>query len=195
MSNSKRMARWNIGIRFLTFSCYQRLPLLGNPAIRDVFAIALANARHRYAFKLYAWVIMPEHVHLLLRPEDGADVTRPLRALKVSVAMTVIARWRDLKSSILNDVLDANGQHRFWQRGGGFDRVCRDGSEFSRHVQYIHCNPVERCLCNKSTDWAWSSSRWWDGSRDDVECDPPPSDCVQWGNPLAIGNSHQSLRD
>ena len=196
MPHTKRMVRWNTGVRFLTFSCYQRLPLLGNPAIRHIFAKALADARHRYKFALYAWVVMPEHVHLLLRPIDGTDVTKPLRSLKVAVAMPVIARWRELNARILQDLIDARGHHRFWQRGGGFDRVCRDSTEFSQHVQYIHGNPVERGLCRQSTDWTWSSARWWDGTRErEIECDSPPSDCVQWGNQVALGDTHQSLRD
>lgn len=196
MPHTKRMVRWNTGVRFITFSCYQRLPLLGNSKIRDLFANAIANSRRRYNFKLFAWVIMPEHVHLLLKPADNIDITTPLRAIKVAVAMPVIARWRELNASILEHVVDANGRHRFWQRGGGFDRVCRDSAELSRHVLYIHCNPVERGLCWKSTEWVWSSARWWDGERHgEVECDAPPSDCVQWGNPMAVGKPHQSLQD
>ena len=64
----KKMRRWERvwQWRFLTFSCYQRLQLLGNPAIRDQMAVSLSRARDRCGFRLRAWVIMPEHVHLML---------------------------------------------------------------------------------------------------------------------------------
>ncbi len=62
--------------RFLTFSCYRRLPLLGNDRVKDAFVQELGRTRRDLGFRLYAWVVMPEHVHLLLRtapppPESG----------------------------------------------------------------------------------------------------------------------------
>jgi putative transposase len=50
------------GVRFVTFSCERRLPLLSNPRIAAVFIEALAPARERFGFKLFAYVVMPEHV-------------------------------------------------------------------------------------------------------------------------------------
>src|SRR5438045_3431308 len=73
MQRRERLGSW----RFLTFSCYKRLRLLGNPAIRDAFAGALRGCRERHRFRLIAWVAMPEHVHLIIVPrpvlayEDG----------------------------------------------------------------------------------------------------------------------------
>jgi len=55
-------------IRFLTFSCYQRLPLFGNDAIKDAFVVHLDSSRARAGFRIHAWVVMPEHVHLLIWP-------------------------------------------------------------------------------------------------------------------------------
>ncbi len=53
---------------FLTFSCYKRFPLLQTEATRDIFETGLLQARKECRFELYAWVVMPNHVHLLLRP-------------------------------------------------------------------------------------------------------------------------------
>src|SRR5258708_21872430 len=53
-------------LHFITFSCYQRLPLLGTPHARNVFLEALAEIRARYDFLLAGYVVMPEHVHLLI---------------------------------------------------------------------------------------------------------------------------------
>ena len=79
--------------RFLTFSCYQRLPLFGNDSIKDVFAEHLALVRERLAFRLQACVIMPEHVHLLVVPNlPGCPVSTILHAIKQPFSRRVINR-------------------------------------------------------------------------------------------------------
>jgi len=162
-------------VRFITFSCQRRLTLLGRTALRDLFADALAAARTRHGFELFAWVVMPEHVHLLMRPHPGSRLDAALRSLKTSVAKRVIARWRELDAPILERILTSDGAVRFWQKGGGFDRNVRDEGEFCRAVRYIHRNPVERGLVERPEDWRWSSVRWWMGEREgEIECDPPP---------------------
>ncbi len=168
-------------VRFVTFSCQRRLPLLGDPATRDMFSRELAAARLSHGFQLFAWVVMPEHVHLLLRPADGATLGAALRSLKTAVAKRVVNQWREQDDRRIAQILTARGDARFWQKGGGFDRNVRDGQEFCREVRYTHRNPVERGLVAKPEDWAWSSVRWWMGQRDGVvECDPPPGDPQSW---------------
>ncbi|MFO0857280.1 MAG: transposase [Phycisphaerales bacterium] len=177
----KRLVRWESGVRFLTFSCHGRLPLLGNAKIRDVFVESLLRMREEFDVTLYAWVVMPEHVHLLIRPDKSAD--RPLLWLKMSVAQRVLNRWRELDSPLLSK-LQVNGSPRFWLKGGGFDRNVRAEGEFSETVNYIHRNPVTRGLVERPEDWTWSSVQWWMG-KDTVECDPPPPGVVQRGSKRA----------
>lgn len=178
----KRLKRREVigGVRYITFSCHRRSPLLGNPSIRDVFVRALYAARARFRFELYAWVVMPEHVHLMLRPPEGLALDAILKALKQSVAQTVIARWKQLNATVL-DSITVHGRIRFWQRGGGFDRNVRDQSELAREIRYIHRNPIERGLVQSPEDWVWSSLRWWMGiGSDDQPCDTPPGDPRSW---------------
>ncbi|HWA54630.1 MAG TPA: hypothetical protein VG816_10695 [Solirubrobacterales bacterium] len=81
-------------MRFITASCYHRLQLFGRAAIRDVFVDALIYAREEHRFELFAWVVMPEHVHLLLRPchvrPPAAPI--PLAPMLVSLKQTVSQR-------------------------------------------------------------------------------------------------------
>lgn len=179
----KSMRRWEAAgaVRFVTFSCQRRLPLLGNPAIRDLFAQTLAAARTRHSFELFAWVVMPEHIHLLLRPHPDSRLDEALRSIKTSIAKRVITRWHQLHAPILEQIRTGRGTLRFWQKGGGFDRNVRDEHEFRREVRYIHRNPVKRGLVARPEDWMWSSVRWWMGQRDhEVECDPPPGPAAAW---------------
>ena len=68
-------------LHFLTFSCYRRLPLLGTARARYAFVAALARIRERYHFRLVGYVVIPEHVHLLIN--EGPKCT-PSLVLKVS---------------------------------------------------------------------------------------------------------------
>jgi len=146
-----------------------------------LFLDSLAAARHRFGFELFAWVIMPEHVHLLLRPRAGAPLDRSLLAIKLSVAKRVLGRWVELEAPILSSITTQDGHRRYWQAGGGFDRNVRNESEFCREVRYIHRNPVARGLVESPEHWPWSSVRWWMGDREgELPCDPPPGDPRSW---------------
>jgi putative transposase len=157
------------GARFLTFSCYQRLKLMDNPLIRDAFARNFQAAHERFGFIIIAWVVMPEHVHLMLRPRPGdSDIVAPLAWLKRETAKQIIARWRLLRARILTAITDDNDRPHFWQRGGGYDRNIWSEDEMTEKVGYIHRNPVTRRLVERSTDWEWSSARWYAGERDSL---------------------------
>lgn len=162
--------------RFLTFSCYRRLPLLGHPDIRDLFAHRLERCRARFGSHFYAWVAMPEHVHLLLWPLlPDAPVPRILHDLKKAMSQSVIARWRELDATILGDLSAPDDSTRFWQRGGGYDRNIFSRAEFDEKMRYIHNNPVARGLVSRPEEWAWSSARWYAGVRiAAVAIDPRP---------------------
>ncbi len=169
-------------MRFVTLSCYRQLPLLGRAVIRDAFVVEkLVVARKEHGFELFAWVVMPEHAHVLVRPRAGELLEDALRSIKTSAGKHVIRRWRDLRAPILPKITTGRGRYRFWQKGGGFDRNVRSEAEFCREVRYIHRNPVERELVGSAEEWKWSSVRWWMRLRQgEVECDPPPGDPRKW---------------
>ncbi len=144
--------------RFLTFSCYRRLALFGSSAIRDAFAERIFLARSRLGFKLLAWVIMPEHVHLLVLPLEST-VPSILSATKRPFSAMVLGRWRELRAPVLDRIRDRSGAERFWQAGGGYDRNIFSEGELREKIRYIHENPVRRGLVEREEDWAWSSAR------------------------------------
>lgn len=163
--------------RFITFSCYLRLALQGNAAIRDLLARMLGDVAGKEGWRVIAWVFMPEHVHLLLRPAPGrASLVTGLWEFKRMSARAVIGRWRLLEAPVLARITNAGGRPQFWQRGGGYDRNIWTADELNEKTRYIHHNPVKRGLVQCDEDWAWSSARWYRGDLSG------PVPVVRWGN-------------
>ena len=134
---------------FLTFSCYHRAPLLERMQMQDAFLLALEQARLRFAMRVYGYVVMPEHVHLLVSEPAGKMLSRAVQLLKTSVS--IYARRRGKRES---------GDSPFWQ-ARYFDHNVRNEEGFVTQLRYIHRNPVKRGLCAKPEDWPWSSFRAW----------------------------------
>ena len=159
---------------FLTFSCYRRLPLLSKDRTRQWFVDALEEARAMHGFHLWAWVIMPEHVHVLLWPPFDLISPDPhcmkgrtcgiLSSIKRPVAEKAIAHLSDNAPDFLQrlTVINANRTyHRFWQTGSGHDENVSEPVSLHALVEYVHLNPVRRGLVKRPEDWPWSSFRDW----------------------------------
>src|SRR5512142_2192860 len=76
-------------LHFLTFSCYRRKPKLGEARGRAIFEAALERTRTQYQFDVSGYVVMPEHVHLLVSEPEVATLARALQSLKQSVSRTL----------------------------------------------------------------------------------------------------------
>ncbi len=166
----------------MTFSCYRRLPFLSKDRKRFWLIQAIDAARRRWVFDLWAYVIMPEHAHLLLLPRQvDYQVVMILKAIKQPVARKALAYLRSESPQWLERVRieRPNGrvEYRFWQQGGGYDRNIHKAETAWSAVEYIHNNPVRRGLVDCPTDWEWSSARWYAGDRDvRLEMDDRPPD-------------------
>ncbi|MBY0312034.1 MAG: transposase [Phycisphaerales bacterium] len=185
----KRMRRREVpgGVRFITFSCERRLPLLGTSQARDIFATCLREGRERLDFKLLAWVAMPEHVHLLVVPPEGLPLGSCLKSIKLSMQQRIVRFLRLSSDPLALEIIRGDGVPRFWQKGGGFDRNVRSVAELQREVRYTHRSPVARGLVAEPCDWRWSSARWWTARQrgeptgaEDVPCDWPPGEPREW---------------
>jgi putative transposase len=153
--------------RALTFSCYRHCAFLGRDRTREWFCESLDEARRKLAYQLWAYVVMPEHVHVLLYPGDAPErMSAFLQAVKEPVARKAISYLKDHPSAWLARVTVAEGRrlrHRFWQPGGGYDRNITSIEVLRAMIDYIHANPVRRGLVSRAEDWEWSSARWYAG--------------------------------
>jgi putative transposase len=131
----------------LTFSCYRRQPFLSKDGSRRWLVEAIDRARVRHRFHLWAYVIMPEHAHLLLWPTEPAyDISEILRSVKQSVANRALTYVRRVAPDFLKQMEDRQPNdvkhYRFWQRGGGYDRNVVEPEAVVRQIDYFHLNPV-----------------------------------------------------
>jgi putative transposase len=164
---------------FLTYSCYRRLPLLARDRSRRWVIAALEDSRAALNVALWAYVIMPEHVHVLLYPRDiEYEMSKILVALKRPVSdaarehllATNETQWLDR----LTVEYPSRKVFRFWQPGGGFDRNIFKEKSIPAIIDYIENNPVRRGLVATPTDWEWSSAQFREGFPDvPIKMDDP----------------------
>lgn len=152
-------------VHCLTFSTFRRQPFFPGQNAAGWFLRALAAARQRCPFYLFAYVIMPEHVHLVLQPLPGGKMRTVLWHLKRPVTAEALAWVKGRSPKFLARMADVQPSgkvtYRFWQRGGGHDRNLRSASDVHEKIAYIHNNPVRRGLVERPEDWSYSSAADW----------------------------------
>jgi len=106
-------------------------------------------------YKLWAYVVMVNHLHLLLRPRS---IISPIDSpIDSSVPLgTIMKRVKGYTAREANRVLKRTGE-QFWQQES-FDHWPRDDHEFFRIIQYIENNPVKAGLVRSPEEWKWSSA-------------------------------------
>lgn len=151
----------------LTFSCFQRRPFLSRDRSCQWLLDAIDRARDTHHFDLWAYVVMPEHVHILLCPREREySISSILNSIKKSVSNRAIRFVSQHAPGFLAQMEDrqhdGSVSHRFWQRGGGYDRNLFEPRYIWQMIEYIHANPCRRGLCIRSIDWRWSSALEWE---------------------------------
>ncbi|HEY6446328.1 MAG TPA: transposase, partial [Acidobacteriaceae bacterium] len=121
--------------------CFGRRAFFEREAARRSFEAALERVRRSCHVCVYGYVVMPEHVHLLLDEPGRGTLADALKSLKQGVARR----------------LGGKGEH-FWQKRY-YDFNVFTSAKFVEKLRYIHRNPVRRGLCVDPEDWEWSSFR------------------------------------
>jgi putative transposase len=127
-------------LHFITSSCYHRLPLLDTCAAKQTFERELERVRAWYGCYITGYVVMPEHVHLLISEPERSKLSVVIQMLK----------------QITSQKLHAQHLPRFWQVRYYDFPVWSEAKRIEK-LRYIHRNPVRRGLVKAPEDWKWSS--------------------------------------
>lgn len=111
----------------------------------QVAALVVSALRHfdECRYQLGAFVVMPNHVHVMVQPGSGHTLS------------SILHSWKSYTASEANRVLGRT-RRAFWQQES-FDHMVRDDEELARLGKYILANPVKAGFCKTAADWPWSS--------------------------------------
>jgi len=125
---------------------------------RDRFVKILDEVRCRHEFRLIGYVVMPEHIHLLLSEPPGKNPSKILQVLKQKVARALLKKPRNVEGGQLwlPFVGSAKEEAHFWQRRF-YDFNVWSEKKLKEKLEYMHENPVQRKLVRHPKDWPWSS--------------------------------------
>jgi putative transposase len=151
----------------LTFCCYRRFAFLTAERTCEWLANAINEARNEQDFALWGYVLMPDHVHLMVYPRRPEyDIRLILKAIKEPVGRKAIKHLAMHSPDWLPRITVKRGkrvERRFWQAGGGFDRNVFEPATLLAMIEYIRANHVRRGLVTRAEDWKWSSAGWAEG--------------------------------
>ncbi|TAM83659.1 MAG: hypothetical protein EPN47_05995 [Acidobacteria bacterium] len=157
-------------LQFITSSVYRRAPLFRSERFCRCFADTLAEARKATGSLLIGWVLMPDHFHLLLKPESAEATSRIIQRLKSRTATSILKelrenqdrKWRRkmLARLALPPAVHDESHHRLWQRRFYPYGIYSEKKQLEK-LDYMHHNPVARRLVSSPGEWSWSSWRFY----------------------------------
>ncbi len=130
------------GTYFITSRTWQRRALFTREAECRIFIEVLLRYRDESAYSLHAFVLMPDHFHVLITPGMSASLERAVQYIKGGSA-------REIRRAL-------NYRFPVWQRGFSDHRI-RNPQDFKIHKNYIFQNPVKKGLVVRATDYPWCS--------------------------------------
>jgi len=155
---------------FITFSCYQRRHLFRFPEHYNLFLNQLEKSRESNHFKVFAYVVMPNHAHLLIRFPESQTPSSTLRGLKRTTSYHLLNWYKRNNPEVYKYLSVKEGKRtvrRFWQAGVGYDHHVEGNERSLREIiEYIHNNPVRSGMVELPEEWRWSSAGYWIDNHD-----------------------------
>lgn len=143
-------------LHFVTGSLFHRAPVFTEEGCCLAFLDICASLREEWPCKLIAYVLMPDHIHLILNPADGR-IKELVAALKSLSSKRIIETAHEV--SFLRTKVDDDGSvHQVWQEGFK-DFPLWSSWMIWQKINYIHANPVKAKLVTSAKDFRWSSFR------------------------------------
>ena len=159
---------------FITCTVVNWIPLFTRKPYFDVLLDSLQFCRHHKGLKLYAYVILDNHLHLVVAGDKMAEV---IRDFKSYTAKGIIARLEhDRKTWGLNQLqhhkhpTKTRSNYQVWQEGFHPQQIVSEAM-LQQKVDYLHYNPVRLGVVARPEDWLYSSARDYAGGKGLIELD------------------------
>ncbi len=134
---------------------------MGSARRRNLFLEILEQVRRRYGFVVVGYVVMPEHIHLLISEPERGNLSTVMQVLKQRFAHRVLQAWRKRNRPAQGRLWDEAMQAgHVWQRRF-YDFVVFTERKRTEKLRYMHRNPVKRGIVLEPDQWAWSSFRYY----------------------------------
>lgn len=148
MPNYKRLFIDNEYV-FLTIVTNERRPILIDNI--DLLRDAFKNSMKFYNYEIFGIVILPEHFHMVLKPENICDYPKIISRIKHYFSRNIDFQVENISHSKLSKREKGIWQRRYWEH------TIRDENDLYIHLDYIHYNPVKHGYVNAVRDWEYSS--------------------------------------
>ena len=144
-------------IHFVTFGVDKRRQLLDMDVPREIFLDVLSHQLASFSAKCIGFVVMPEHVHLLIWFPGEGQLSKFMHGLK-RMSSFRIRKW--LSEQELNYFDGVESNTRFWTPKY-YSFEIENARKLEEKLEYIHLNPVRRGLVDQAVKWNWSSAKWY----------------------------------
>jgi putative transposase len=135
-------------IVFITSVVERRDPVFANELYLGLLRETLRKTKELHPFDMIAYVFLPDHMHLLIKPTGTSNFSRIMQSAKSNFTHSY------------KQAIGIDGNMKFWQKRF-YDHVVRDADDFENHVNYIHCNPIKHGYVTRPEDWPHSSFSVW----------------------------------
>jgi putative transposase len=154
-------------VRFVTISCLNRMRLLGNDDTVPIVLGQLNVSRQKHQYRILAYVVMPNHMHLVLWPRDRMHLGRVMGEFKALTTREILSMWKkDGNPDVSHLIVNRGGKtHKTLWIPRCFDHNCRSIETVREKINYCHSNPVKAGLVGSPGEWRWSSYGWYRGDK------------------------------
>jgi putative transposase len=145
----------------LTFCCFGHEDYFIDPVACKIFIGVLNESRKIYRYDLWAYVVMPDHVHILIWPRETIyDIGKIESGIKGIVSKRYSKHLQENDQKKYQFIVKSRGKEvfRFWQLGGGYDRNYWNVGPVSSIIKYIEANPVKAGIVDSLEMYRWSSA-------------------------------------
>jgi putative transposase len=167
---------------YITVVAKDRLPVFKSDTIKLIACQAIDEARQSGGFLLFAYVIMPDHLHLLTDcPNTSADILRRIKGLTARRVIDYLKEHNHQSSlaKLRHPEWKRKHSYSLWQQEKNVLSIFSEGM-FMQKVNYVHLNPVRAELVDRAMDYRWSSARIWQRCSDVSEPLIVDFDRIEW---------------